>query len=213
MVHLKTFINAVLAGIMISIGGTVYLACDNKVCGALLFTVGLLTICVYRLALFTGKIGYIFQRKPVYLIECAVTWVGNLCGTVLTGAVVAYVKPDFAKAASTLVSNKQAQMPLTTIILGIFCGLLMYIAVDNFNQSDHQLGKYIGLFLCVSVFILAGFEHSIADMYYFSVAEGIPILTGKGFMYIILVSIGNLIGSWIMPNFKILGEKLASAKN
>jgi formate/nitrite transporter FocA (FNT family) len=58
------------------------------------------------------------------------------------------------------------------------------------------------------VFILAGFEHSVADMFYFAVAEGIPLLSAKGFLYIIYVSIGNLLGSWIIPNLKLLGEKL-----
>lgn len=213
MSYLKTFINAVLAGIMISIGGTVYLACENKIAGSLLFAVGLVTICVYQMSLFTGKIGYIFQNKPVYVLECLVIWIGNLLGTLLCGLLVAYAKPELSQAASALVDKKLTQSAPATIILGLFCGMLMYVAVDNFRTSEHQIGKYIGVFVCVSVFIIAGFEHSIADMYYFSAAQGAPILSARGILYIAFVSLGNLLGSWVIPNFKILGERLAAKSN
>ena len=49
----------VIAGILIGIGGSVYLACDNKYVGAVLFSVALLCICMRGFALFTGKVGFI----------------------------------------------------------------------------------------------------------------------------------------------------------
>jgi formate/nitrite transporter FocA (FNT family) len=208
LTYLKTFINAILAGIMISIGGTVYLATENKIAGAILFAVGLMTICVYQMSLFTGKIGYIFQNKPAYTLDCLVIWIGNICGTLLAGIAVAFAKPDLSVSAGALVEKKLSQAPFATVILGIFCGILMYVAVDNFRTNKHEIAKYLGIFICVPVFILAGFEHSVADMFYFAVAEGIPLLSAKGFLYIIYVSIGNLLGSWIIPNLKLLGEKL-----
>ena len=61
----KTVSGAVSAGIMIAIGGSVFLACDNKYVGAVLFSVALLCICYLGYYLFTGKIGYLaktFQR-------------------------------------------------------------------------------------------------------------------------------------------------------
>ena len=56
--YLHAFVLAVLAGIAIGIGGTVYLSMDNKTAGALMFTVGLYTICIHGLNLYTGKVGY-----------------------------------------------------------------------------------------------------------------------------------------------------------
>lgn len=47
--YFRIFVLAVLAGIAIGIGGIVYLSVDNKVVGALLFTVGLYTICIHGL--------------------------------------------------------------------------------------------------------------------------------------------------------------------
>ena len=55
----KTVSGAVSAGIMIAIGGSVFLACDNKYVGAVLFSVALLCICYLGYYLFTGKIGYL----------------------------------------------------------------------------------------------------------------------------------------------------------
>lgn len=208
MTFLKSFINAVLAGIMISIGGTVYLSCDNKIAGAIMFAVGLMAICIYQMSLFTGKIGYILQNKPSYSLECLVIWIGNLCGTLLCGAVVSLSKPGLSQTAAELVNKKLSQFPGATVILGVFCGILMYVAVDNFRTNKYEFARYLGIFICVPVFILSGFEHSIADMYYFAAADGCPLLSVSGILYIIYVSVGNLIGSLIIPNLKLLGEKL-----
>ena len=51
-------VRGVLAGLMISIGGYVYLGCENRVVGAVFFTVGLITITLFGFDLYTGKIGY-----------------------------------------------------------------------------------------------------------------------------------------------------------
>ena len=52
MNYLKTFLFGILAGISISIGGTVFLSLDNKVLGAVFFTVGLFTVCTFGFDLF-----------------------------------------------------------------------------------------------------------------------------------------------------------------
>ena len=66
--NLKILVKAILAGVMISIGGTIYLALDNKMLGAFLFSIGLFSICAYGFNLYTGKIGYVIDNKPKYLI-------------------------------------------------------------------------------------------------------------------------------------------------
>ena len=66
---------SILSGLMICIGGTVYLSCialNIKPLGAFLFAAGLYTICVYGFNLYTGKVGYIafnfkYQRCTKYI--------------------------------------------------------------------------------------------------------------------------------------------------
>ena len=68
----KTVFGALSAGIMISIGGSVFLACDNKYVGAVLFSVALLCICNLGYYLYTGKIAYLandFSKKNICHIK------------------------------------------------------------------------------------------------------------------------------------------------
>ena len=154
---IKIFVLAILAGMAIGIGGTVYLAVENKIVGSLMFTVGLYTICLNGLYLFTGKIGYLVNEKPIeYLPVLLATWLGNLVGTFAYARLLLCTRmntiSDTARKAS---ETKLSQSVLGAFILAIFCGMLMYIAVDGFKNTKNPLI----LFACVSVFILCGFEH------------------------------------------------------
>ena len=59
---LNKIASGICAGILISIGGSVFLSCENKIVGALLFTVALLCICYKGYSLFTGKVGYLPEK-------------------------------------------------------------------------------------------------------------------------------------------------------
>ena len=69
MERVRQFFSAILAGMLIGMGGTVFLSQSNPVVGSFLFAIGLFTIVVFQLHLFTGKVGYTPFNKPVYLIE------------------------------------------------------------------------------------------------------------------------------------------------
>ena len=62
-------ISGFLAGISISLGGTVFLACDSKIVGAVLFSVGLFSICAFGFHLFTGKVCYVFDNDRAYALS------------------------------------------------------------------------------------------------------------------------------------------------
>lgn len=192
MTKLKTFLGAVAGGLCISIGGTVYLSCESKVAGAILFAVGLFAICVFSLGLFTGKIGYVLETGR---IDCVLIWLGNLVGTVLGGTAIRFARPAVAEACVSLTEAKLALPFYQTLILGFFCGVLMYIAVHNFRTNTGALGKYIGIFTCVPVFILCGFEHSVADMFY--LAAGITSLSQllPAFLFLLIVTLANGLGA------------------
>ena len=64
---LDYLIKSILAGIMIGIGGTIFLSLE-KTLGAFLFAIGLFMIVTRGYNLYTGKVGYIFDNKPSYLI-------------------------------------------------------------------------------------------------------------------------------------------------
>ncbi len=185
--YLKCLVRAILAGMMIGIGGCVYLGCDVKWVGAILFAVGLFTIFSFRLDLYTGKVGYVFDNKPPYLIYLLVVIIGNFIGCLILGLMMPL------DAASVLAERKLADYDFLRVLFkGVLCGMLMFIAADCYKNTK----SFIATFVCVPVFILAGFEHSIADMFYFCSAGAFSV---ESLVFIITVLIGNAIGGFLIP--------------
>ena len=193
---LKTLRESLCAGILITIGGTVFLSCENKTVGAVLFSVALLCICYKSYYLFTGKIGYIVEQHTKQdFLNLDIGLFGNLAATFFLGMLLRTVLPNIGEKAAELCSAKLAQFPLYTFIRGFFCGILMYLAVSIYKEKNSVLG----ILFCVPVFILCGFEHSIADMFYLG-ASG--IFSVKIILFTVLVVVGNTFGAIVLPLLK-----------
>ena len=197
MKKITVFLNAVMAGVCIGIGGAAFLSIENKVVGALFFTVGLFVIVTFGYNLYTGKVCYVFDNKPSYLLDVALIWLGNLAGTAAVGyALRATRVSSVAERAADMCEAKLSDGLLSIFILSLFCNMLIFIAVDGFKNNQHQVGKYLSLFLGVAVFILCGFEHCVANMFYFSVAN---VWSLRTLGYLAVMTVGNAVGGWIMP--------------
>ena len=190
---MQTFKKAVAAGMMIGIGATVFLAVDSKIAGAFFFSVGLFLICSFGMNLFTGKIGYVLANKNDP--NCAIIWLGNLTGSFITAGLVRLAKPAYAEKALTMAEAKMAMSIPAVLITALFCGMLMYAAVENYRRHPGEISGIFGIAMCVTAFILCGFEHSIADMSYLIFAcpgwAEIPRYLG----FLLLVTIGNGLGA------------------
>ena len=101
-----------------------------------------------------------------------------------------------AAKADAMCQVKMNDSLLSLFILAIFCGMLMFIAADGYKKIEHSAGKFLAIFLPVIVFILSGFEHCIANMFYFSIASA---WTAKSFGYLIVMSLGNAAGGMLIP--------------
>ena len=199
----KIFINAVLAGIFIGIAGTVCMAVPDPVTGALLFGFGLLTIVSYGFKLYTGAIGYLAvqgRNTPRYLAELAVIWCGNWLGTFLVAQGVRHSRsfPAFSARIAKVCAAKAGDCWTSWLILSFFCGILMYTAVEGFKRKEELPGvvRMTLVFLCVAVFILSGFEHCVANMYYFSAGNA---WTWNTFAAIAVMTLGNSLGGMLLP--------------
>jgi len=192
-------IKGVFAGFLIGIGGTAYLAVSSSYMGAFLFSIGLLMICIYGMNLYTGKIGYIIVEKINYIYELILTLLGNFIGTYIAGFLIRNTRfVSYQNKAISLSEIKLNDNYLSIFILSIFCGMLMYIAVNNYKKLDNSLGKYLSIILCVMVFILCGFEHCVANMYYFSVAN---VWSLQAFVMLGIMVLGNSLGSIVISLF------------
>ena len=135
------FFSAVIAGICIGIGGIVFLSIEDKVIGSVLFSVGLLTILVFKLNLFTGKAPYICMRDLKYSGFVGVVWLGNFAGTFIISFLVRYTT-IYNKIAEkcTAIAEVKTSMPIVSLfILGCLCGILMFIAVGFISYPNMVL--------------------------------------------------------------------------
>ena len=198
---LKLIIDGIKAGIMIAIGGSVFLACENRYIGAVLFSVALLSICLKGYSLFTGKVGYLpenHSREAVKILLCGL--LGNIVSTILLGFAVSFANPALGEAAKIICEAKLSQEALQTFVRAFFCGVLMYMAVSTYREKN----TLAGIFFCVPVFILSGFEHSIADMFYFG-ASGIVSWEAFGFLWCVILS--NAVGGVLLPLLTMLTKE------
>ncbi len=199
---LNKIASGICAGILISIGGSVFLSCENKVVGALLFTVALLCICFKGYSLFTGKVGYLPEKADKEAFSVLLLGLlGNAIGTIVCGYLLRFAIPAIGTAAQTLCTAKlETQAFWQTFVRGIFCGVLMYLAVSIFRDKKTPLA----ILFCIPVFILSGFEHSIADLYYFA-ASGIVSLRAFAFLWVVIA--GNSVGGVLLGLLMKLGGK------
>ena len=191
--YMKCFLRAILAGIAIGLGGCIFMGMvtsEYKWVGAILFSIGLFTVFTFRLDLFTGKVGYAVENKPSYLVDLVVIILGNFVGALIIGQMI-----PMPEAAEVLIVDAKLGGDIDwwrVFCKGVFCGMLMFIAADYYKTQK----KYLATFVCVPVFILAGFEHSIADMFYFC-ASG--TFTLDAFLFILVVIVGNAVGGILIP--------------
>ena len=166
---LTTLKKSIIGGFLIGFGGTVYLNMDNKIVAAFLFGLGLFTIINFELNLYTGKIGYLSKENWK---EILLTLIGNFIGTNLFAFLVLQTRlaGKLKEVVAPAVELKLSDNLLSTFILAIFCGILMSIAVGTFKKLPNILGT-LAVFLCVAVFILAGFEHCVANMFFFALSS------------------------------------------
>ena len=195
---IKNLILSIYSGLCIGLGGTVYLSCDNKILGSFLFGLGLFTILNFGFNLFTGKVGYFVNNKPSYWGFLGIVWLGNFIGTFLFAKMIAATRygATLQAKANALCLVKDSDSIVSLLVLGIFCGMLMFIAADGYKNIENQVGKVVVVFLPVMVFILSGFEHCIADMFYFSLAGDFSALMLKS---LIVITVGNSIGGGLIP--------------
>ena len=200
----QALIDGVLAGCLISFGGTVLLSCDNRYAGALLFCIALLSICWFGFNLYTGKVGFLVADHSKNALSAAyLGLLGNLLGTLLLGFLVSLALPALKEAAQAACGKRLTQLPLQSFLRGCFCGVMMYVAVWVFRERKTVLG----ILFCIPVFILAGFEHYIADMFYFSLSG--TIFRPASLLFLLLVVLGNSVGGMFIPLLQLLRGKEA----
>ncbi len=182
----KMFVLAILAGAFIGIGGIastvaavgVEPASIGKLLGAAVFPGGLAMVLLAGSELFTGNCLLsvpLLEREISFagmLKNWIIVWLGNLVGGILVAAVCVFSHQAglFGNGvAVSMISTAAAKASLPfgdAFLKGIACNFLVCIAVWIAFAAKSVAGKIIGLFFPIMMFVLCGFEHSVANMYY-----------------------------------------------
>lgn len=197
MDYKKIFVSAILAGCAIGFGGVVNLMLGG-IAGAMFFTVGLFVVCTMGLHLYTGKVCYVFQNDKAYALSIPVIWLGNLVGTVAVGTLIRLTRISYfvVYSAEEICDAKLTDNLVSIFILAALCNIFIYIGVEGFKTIPHEVGKYVALFLGVAVFILCSYEHCVANMFYFTVAN---VWSVKTVGLLLWMTLGNAVGGVIFP--------------
>ena len=182
----KLFILGILAGMFIAIAGvgasTAFVSIGSasvaKLVGACVFPAGLTLVILAGSELFTGNCLIIISvlEKEATIVGMLRNWVivyvGNFVGSILVAWGVSACHQlslfDSALAGATI-NTAVAKCSMTfgdAFIKGIFCNFLVCLAVWLGFSSKTAAGKIAALFYPIMVFVLSGFEHSVANMFY-----------------------------------------------
>ena len=109
---LKKLVDGILAGSMIVIGGCVFLSlyAENKIVGAILFSVALLSICFKGYSLFTGKVGFIpLSHTKEDFSVLLLGLLGSAIATILLVVAVKFTMPSINDTATFICSAELEQ--------------------------------------------------------------------------------------------------------
>jgi len=180
---------SILAGILIALAGVIYLNCENKIIGSMLFSIGLIAVILLQANLYTGKIGYVVDNT-VKLKDCLIILFINLLSAFIVGIIYKY-----CVGTSQAIVSRYDKSYSRLLLDGVLCGALIYIAVEGYKVTKNILV----VILAVMAFILSGSEHCIADAFYYGCSD----FDVKGLLVLLFVIIGNSFGSILVRQLQI----------
>ena len=181
MKYLKVLLFGIFAGLAIGLGSLAFTVVSaylpsvgGKIFASALFSVGLILVCVLGLQLYTGKIGVVFddrEKTAENAINLPIMLVGNAIGAFALGILCHFIFKDIPTVADQILAISEGKTSSEMVFLeGIFCGALVYIAVYFFKNLQNYAMKIIGIITAVTLFVYCGFQHCIANMFYFGMA-------------------------------------------
>lgn len=179
MKYLRTFLFGIYAGLAIGLGSLVYTVVrayinntDGLIFASALFSVGLILVCVLGLQLYTGKVGVVFDGDvKENVINLPIMLVGNAVGAFALGIIAHFAFGGIETINNTIIAISNAKTASNQVFIeGLLCGALVYIAVYFFKNIENYAMKIIGIIVAVTLFVYCGFQHCIANMFYFGMA-------------------------------------------
>ncbi len=177
---------AFFAGVLIGMGAVASSTVANgipdagvaKLVTGAVFPIGLMMVVLLGTELFTGNALMVTaaiagEIKWSHLLRnWGIVYVGNFLGAALVAFLMAFFGQfelgQGALGAYTIkIAAAKCALPIpNSFVLAIFCNLLVCVAIYLGNTAHDTSGKILGTFFPIFGFVIAGFEHCVANMYY-----------------------------------------------
>ena len=195
----------------------------NKILSGLVFSIGLFMVVNIPSHLFTGNcLLYIFYydldaRKPIFprysegwkpfvnrtkkeiprfLLS---SYLYNILGIAIVALIFYLVSPKInIDAATAIAMNKCSKGYLNLFLDGIMCNILVCTAVWFSRSRTSVTDSFIAVCIPVTIFIVCGFEHSIADVFFWIFANSAEVSIFELLMKLLTISFGNLFGGMLI---------------
>lgn len=233
----RMFLLSIAAGMFIGLGAVASSTAAHalgdagmvRLVSGVIFPIGLMMVVLLGTELFTGNalmITAAISGKITWkllLRNWGIVFLGNLVGAVVLAALMAFFGQlnigggDLAVYTAKVAASKCGLPWINAFVMAIFCNLLVCIAVYMANTAQDTAGKVWAIFFPIMGFVLCGFEHCVANMYYIPAgifaylnpaytamidAAGIntALLTFGDFIFanLIPVTLGNIVGGVVV---------------
>lgn len=164
-----------------------------RLLGGLVFALGLILVVLGGAELFTGNnlmvIAVASRRIGVgaLLRAWTIVFIGNLIGAVAT-AVLVFLAGQHDLAGGGVgktmlaIGSAKAELPFArAFFLGILCNVLVCLAVWLCYGARTTTDKLLAILFPIAAFVAAGFEHSVANMYFIPLAMIVKAFAAEGF--------------------------------
>jgi len=204
----------VMAGMMDNFAGI-------KILQGISFAAALSLVVFAGAELFTGNIFVMTAGVALKEVKvrdaiglCVYCYAGNLVGSMLIAALflgTGYLQGPVLEAAHTAMNAKTDPMFWELFVRGVLCNLLVCAGVWCMYRLQSESSKLIMIFWCIYLFVICGFEHSIANMTLFSL-ETMNGVNGETFGRILLnlgaTTTGNIAGGMALSlGYFIIAKK------
>ncbi len=184
---ISTLVLAGLAGAFISLGAMLFTVTvtasglgygPTRLLGGVTFSLGLILVVIAGAELFTGNTLIIMawaSRKvstPLLLRNWGLVYAGNFAGAIMTVLLVYLSQQwefngDEIGASALKIANGKVNLGFgQAVALGVLCNALVTLAVWLALSGRSTIDKMLSVIFPITAFVAAGFEHSIANMYF-----------------------------------------------
>lgn len=219
----KLFFLAILAGAFISFGAQASSVASfnlisnpdtfglGRLISSCVFPVGLMMVILCGAELFTGNclmlIGVLDRKITIsqMLRNWVIVYIGNFVGSLFFAFLFFY--SGLWNGAGGMIGAVTVNTAVTKVsydfgpafVLGFLCNTLVCLAVWMCTGSSSTPGKIMSIFFCIGAFVLSGFEHSIANMYF--IPAGLLAATNDAFAQLLQIDTSSLtVSSFLLEN-------------